>query len=72
MKEKIENLFENQLIASIAKGISIALAVLFLVVGVFAAVLCFVHSAWWLLAVFACMVASGSVGGFAGWLEDNF
>ena len=72
MREKIENLFENELIASIAKGISIALAVLFFMVCVFAAVLCFMHSAWWLLAVFVCAVASGSIGGFAGWLEDNF
>lgn len=70
--EQIEELLENSLVRNLAIGISIALAIMCLLLSITTFVLGLIASALYLLAVPPCVICVGAAVGLVLWLFEEY
>lgn len=70
MLEKIKKMMENSLLAKIAFGCSVAVAITTGIMAI-ASFILILYSAWWLIGFFLFPILCGVSGGFSVYLYDG-
>ena len=72
MFKKIEEKLNHPLICAIAKGISIAVVLLFGLMAVAFAILALAASVWWIIGFVIAAIACGAFAGITSYLWDEW
>ena len=66
----MKELMESEFAVKVLAGISVALAIMCMLLAIVAGILCLTLSAWWLLAAVVFVIGTGALFGVFGYLID--